>query len=90
MHTYLTKIIGFLNHSVDEFQFIGPDRFPVKTFDQCFSIASTIASTGLSNYAQEKIPLTSGLNIQEWERELVDYPHKMFIEYFKFIFPHPI
>ena len=83
------KTVGFLNHSVDEFQFIGPDRFPVNIteVDQCLNIASTIASNGLPNYAKARIPLTSGLNIEEWEKELVDYPDKMLIEYFKFGFP---
>ena len=42
---------------------------------------------GLPNYAQAKIPLKSGLNIQKWEKELVNYPDKMVIEYLKFGFP---
>ena len=60
------KTVGFLNHSVDEFQFIGPDRSPVNIteIDQCLNIASTCSSTGLPNYAQARIPLSSGFNIQ--------------------------
>ena len=81
--------MGFLNHSVREFSFIGPDRLPVDVtdIDQCVNIANIIASMGLPNYAQARIPLKSGLNIQKWEKELVNYPDKMFIEYLKFGFP---
>ena len=83
------KTLGFLIHSVEDFQFIGPDRSPVNitNIDQCLNIAATIASTGLPNYAQARIPLTSGLNIQEWEKELIDYHDKMLIQYLKFGFP---
>ena len=83
------KTVGFLNHSVPEFSFTGPDRSPVdiKNAKQCFHIAEVIASTGCPNYAQARIPLISGLNIQEWEKELVDYPDKMLIEYLRFGFP---
>ena len=83
------KTVGFLNHTVDEFQFTGPDRLPVHitNIDQCLNIASTIASTGLPNYPHARIPLTSGLNIQEWEKQLADYPDRMLLEYLKFGFP---
>ena len=83
------KTVGFLNHSVPQFAFTGPDRHPVEitNVDQCFHIAEIIASTGCPNYAEARIPLASGLNIEEWEKELVDYPDKMLIEYLKFSFP---
>ena len=83
------KNVGFLNHSVENFQFVGPDRSPVNitNIDQCLNVATVIASTGVPNYAQARIPLTSGLNIQEWEKELVDYHDKMLLQYLKFGFP---
>ena len=83
------KNVGFLNHSIEDFQFIGPDRSPVniKDIDQCLNIAAVIASTGVPNYAQARFPLTSGLNIQEWENELGDYHDKMLLQYLKFGFP---
>ena len=83
------KTVGFLNHSVPQFSFTGPDRNPVNitSIDQCLCIADIIAQTGCPNYAQARIPLASGLNIVEWEKELVDYPDKMLIEYLKFGFP---
>ena len=42
------KTVGFLNHSVPEFSFTGPDRSPVdiKNVKQSFHIAEVIASTG--------------------------------------------
>ena len=84
------KTVGFLNHTVVEFSFTDPDRPPVDitSVDQCFHIAEIIAGTGCPNYAQARIQLISGLNIQEWEKELVDYPDKMLIEYLKFGFPY--
>ena len=83
------KTVGFLNHTVGEFSFTGPDRAPVDitSVEQCFHIAEVIASTGCPNYAQARIPLISGVNIQEWEKESIDYPDKMLIEYLKFGFP---
>ena len=83
------KAVGFLNHTVAKFSFIGPDRAPVdiKSVEQCFHIAGVIASTGCPNYAQARIPLVSHLNIQEWGKKLFDYPDKMLMEYLKFRFP---
>ena len=83
------KTVGFLNHTVPKFSFIGPDRAPVdiKSVEQCLHIAEVIANTGCPNYAQARIPLVSNLNIHEWEKELYDYPDRMLIEYLKFGFP---
>ena len=83
------KNVGFLSHSVAKFSFTGPDRLPVDitSVEQCLHIAEAIASTGRPNYAQARIPLASGLNIEEWEKELMDYPDKMLIECLKFGFP---
>ena len=73
------KTVDFLNHTAGEFSFIGPDRAPVDitSVEQCFHIAEVIDSTGCPNYAQARISLVSDLNIQEWEKELFDYPDKM-------------
>ena len=60
------KIMGFLNHSSAKFSFIGPDRKPVtiSTIPQCLDIARIIKDTGLLNYKQARIPVSSGLNLQ--------------------------
>ena len=39
------------------------------------------------NYAQARTPLEAGLNLEEWEHELKDYPDQMIIQYLKFGFP---
>ena len=83
------KVRGFLNHSSGEFSFIGPDRdiVTISTISQCFQIAEVIRDTGLPNYRQSRIPLSSGLNLQAWEYRLRDYPDKFLIQYLKFGFP---
>ena len=45
------KNVGFLNHTVPEFSFTGPDRPPVDITGivQCFHIAEIIVSTGCPN-----------------------------------------
>ena len=84
-----SKRVGFLNHSPEKFQFIGPDRAPitVSSIDKCLQIASVISDTGVPNYVKARVPLVSGLNIAEWEVELQDYPDQMLIQYLKFGFP---
>ena len=84
-----TKNIGFLNHCPKNFTFIGPDRAPqnINLLDDYLRIASTIRATGVPNYACARIPLISGLNIAEWERELRDYHDPLLLQYLKFGFP---
>ena len=83
------KKIGFLNHHPKTFTFIGPDRAPqnINSLGEYLRIADTIRSTGVPNYAGARIPLISGLNIGEWERELRDYHHPSLLQYLKFGFP---
>ena len=84
-----TKNIGFLNHHPKNFTFIGPDRAPhnINSLDEYLRITDTIRSTGVPNYACARIPLISGLNIDEWERELRDYHDPLLLQYLKFGFP---
>ena len=84
-----TKKIGFLNHHPKTFTFIGPDRAPqnINSLGEYLRIADTIRSTGVPNYAGARIPLISGLNIGEWERELRDYHDPFLLQYLKFGFP---
>ena len=84
-----SKTIGFLNHHSKEFIYIGPDRAPqnIESIDAYLKIADIIRDTGVPNYAQARIPLISGLNINEWERELRDYHDPLLLQYLKFGFP---
>ena len=70
------KVIGFLNHQPAKFLFIGPDRAPVlvDSIQKCLDIANIIRQTKVPNYAQARITLKSGLNIDKWEQILQDYP----------------
>ena len=63
------------------------DLVTISTIPQCFHIAKTIRDTGLPNYRQARIPLSSGLNLQAWEYRLRDYPDKFLSQYLKFGFP---
>ena len=83
------KTTGFLNHHPAEFSFIGPDRPPtlVDTIQKCLDIGNTIRQTGVPNYAQARITLKSGLNLDKWEQILDNYPDKMLLQYLKFGFP---
>ena len=46
-----------------------------------------ILNTGVPNYAQARIPLASGLNINEWERELRNYHDPFVLQYIASQFP---
>ena len=83
------KTTGFLNHYPAEFSFIGPDRSPtvVDTIQKYLDIGNTIRQTGVPNYAQARITLKSGLNLDKWEQILHSYPDKMLLQYLKFGFP---
>ena len=54
---------------------------------QYVAVAKIIHSTGLPNYRAVRIPVSSSLNIPEWEAYLLDYPDKRVIQYLKFSFP---
>ena len=83
------KQFGFPNHKHPTFQFMGPDREPVhiRTIEEHLHIAEIIRQTGVPNYAQARIPIVSGLNLEAWEQALTDYPDKILIHYIKFGFP---
>ena len=70
-----TKKVGYFAMENTDFRFVGPDRLPVTkdSIDKCLQVANIIKNTGLPNYHMATIPLTSGLNIPAWERELQGY-----------------
>ena len=50
-------------------------------------MAMVIRSTGLPNYKQARLPVNSNLNIQAWEKLLVNSPNTRLLDYLKFGFP---
>ena len=84
-----TKKVGYLAMEGTDFRFVGPDRLTVTidSVDKCLQVANIIKSTNLPNYRMVRIPVTSGLNIQSWERELQGYPDDRLLQYIKFGFP---
>ena len=84
-----TKKMGYLAMESTDFRFVGPDRLPVTidSIDKCLEVANIIRNTSLPNYRMARIPLTSGLNIPAWERELQGYPNDRLLQYIKFGFP---
>ena len=86
---FLNKKFGFLNHERPSFHFIGPDREPVhiRTIEKHLHIAEIIRQTGVPNYAQARIPIVSGLNLEAWKQALSDYPDKFLIQCIKFGIP---
>ena len=83
-----TKNRGFLNHQHKDFEFIGPDRNPVKivTIDQCIEIADMIRSTEVPNYVKARFSIHSGLNLEAWEKYLDGYHDPLLLQYLKFGF----
>ena len=80
---------GFLGLSDRSFSFIGPDRQPVvmNSTQDYIKAAVIIKSTGVPNYQQTRIHVTSNLNIEAWENYLQNYPDQLLIQYLKFGFP---
>ena len=80
---------GFLGLSDRSFSFIGPDRQPVimNSIQDYIKAADIIKSTGVPNYQQARIHVTSNLNIKAWEKYLQNYPDQLLIQYLKFGFP---
>ena len=71
------------------FEFVGPDRdnpSPLSLSDY-ISMAIVIHSTGLPNYRQARLPVHSNLNIEAWERLLINSPNTRLLDYLKFGFP---
>ena len=59
----------------------------ISTIEEDLCLAEIIRQTGVPNYAQARIPIASGLNLEAWEQALSDYPDKFLIQYIKFGFP---
>ena len=59
------KTTGYLAHDSTDFEFTGPDRFPLclDTVDQYVAVVKIIQSTGLHHYRVARIPVSSSLNI---------------------------
>ena len=71
------------------FEFVGPDRdipSPLSLSDY-ISMAIAICSTGLPNYRQSRLPVHSNLNIEAWERLLINFPNTRLLDYLSFCFP---
>ena len=62
-----SKSFGFHDHHPKKFSFIGPDRAPqhIDSIDAYLGVAEIIRDTGIPNYVQARIPLISGLNMDE-------------------------
>ena len=84
-----TKTIGFLNHGLADFTFIGPDRQIQEhvRLEDYISMAKAILDSGAPNYKFARFPLQSGLNIPAWNRYLRDYHDKFLIQYLTYGFP---
>ena len=89
---FKSKTRGRLVHQSTNFQFIGPDREPMdlSNVQEFLEIAHIVNETGTSKYKQARIPVKSGLNIEAWEENLVNYPDNRLIEYLRFAFPMSI
>ena len=57
------------------------------TIQKCLDIGDIIRQTGVPNYAQARITLKSGFNLDKWEQILCDYLDLMLLQYLKFGFP---
>ena len=80
---------GFLGLSDRSFSFIGPDKQPVpmNSVQDYIKAADIIKSSGVPNYQQARIHVTSNLNIEAWEKCLQNYPDQLLLQYLKFGFP---
>ena len=83
------KKLGFLALEGSHFKFIGPDRAKPSSLSLAdyIHMAMVIRSTGLPNYKQARLPVNSNLNIQAWEKLLVNSPNTRLLDYLKFGFP---
>ena len=86
---YPDKKFGYLTQAATDFLFIGPDREPVEisSIDTLLKVADCILDTGVPNYRAARIPIKSGLNVEAWEKHLLDYSDKRVIQYIKFGYP---
>ena len=84
-----SKTIGFLNHEVVNFTFIGPDRQIQEHNDigAYMDMAKAILDSGVPNCKFARFPLHSGLNIPAWDHYLRDYHDKFLIQYLTYGFP---
>ena len=86
---YPTKTKGYIAVESTPFEFIGPDRAPIKceSVEQYLEMARIIRHSGLPNYKQVRFPLKSGLRIEAWSKYLHEYKDQKLIHYLQFGFP---
>ena len=72
---YPHKTKGYIAVESTPFQFIGPDRAPIKcdSIGQYLEMARIIRHSGLPNYKQARFPLKLGLKIEAWSKYLHEY-----------------
>ena len=80
---YPHKTKGYIAVESTPFEFIGPDRAPVKfdSVDQYLEMARIIRHSGLPNYKQVRFPLKSGLKIEAWSKYLHEYKDQKLVHY---------
>ena len=83
------KTRGYIATEHTNYEFIGPDRATVNITDvsQYPRLANIVESSGLPNYRQVRIPITSGLNIEARKKYLHEYPDQKLIQYLQYGFP---
>ena len=85
---YPHKTKGYIAVESTPFQFIGPDRPPMKcdSIGQYLEMARIIRHSGLPNYKQARFPLKSGLKIEAWSKHLHEYKDQKLVHYLQFGF----
>ena len=86
---YPTKLKGYIALQPTKFEYIGPSRLGIdtKNSDQYLRLAKMVRESGLPNYRQVRVPIKSGLNIENWRRHLTDYKDQLLIQYLEYGFP---
>ena len=86
---YPTKLKGYIALQPTKFEYIGPNRLGIdtKNSDQYLRLAKMVRESGLPNYRQVRVPIKSGLNIENWRRHLIDYKDQLLIQYLEYGFP---
>ena len=80
---------GYMVTKENSFSFTCPDRaYPdINCIQGYLDMVHMIRNTGLSNYRLARVPISSDLRIDAWERHLQGYPDTRLIHYLKFGFP---
>ena len=86
---YPNKTWGYISLQPTAFEFIGPDRPGIdpRNTSQYIHLAKVIHESGVPNYRQVRVPITSGINVEAWKRHRYDYKDQLIIQYLQFGFP---